>query len=293
MQIMFQHSTKPQPTPPLPLPGRRQHRWKFPLAVLFGLLTLAGGAVAQETVAQETATQPPSHGASDPEGAHDHHGGTHDHHGGAHDHGKEAKDGAEPYTSHDLRHDFSDAERWAAIFDAPERLEWQRPGELVQLMAISDGQTVADLGAGTGFLLPFLAAATPHGKVLALDPEANLVEHMRRRSDEAGLKQVEVRQIPYDDPQLADGSVDRLVIVNTWHHIQDREQYASKILAGLNVGGELFVVDFTLDSPSGPPKEHRLPPQQVIEELKAGGFDAELIEEPLPRQYIVVGRRPN
>ena len=43
--------------------------------------------------------------------------------------------------------------------------------------------------------------------------------------------------------------------------------------------------------PSGPPPEHRLEPRQIMDELEAGGFEAEVVEETLPRQFIVVGRR--
>lgn len=277
--------TSPPPAfRPLSLP-RRRCLWAAVVCCLFTVGISSHGQTPEDaTGGSESSVAQPSdehHSAA-------HHGqGDHPqaHHPG------HAADSSESYSSHRVHHDFSDAERWAAIFDDPERHSWQLPEELVDLMAIVDGQTVADLGAGTGFLLPYLASATPHGKVLALDPEANLVEHMRQRAEEAGLEQVEVRQIPYDDPQLTPASVDRIVIVNTWHHIEQRESYAAKLLAGLGPEGRLFIVDFTMDSPSGPPKEHRLAPEEVMRELEAGGFDSQLIEEPLPRQYIVVGKR--
>jgi hypothetical protein len=50
------------------------------------------------------------------------------------------------------------------------------------------------------------------------------------------------------------------------------------------------VVDYTLESEDGPPKEHRLSPAQIIAELKAGGFDAAVVPEELPRQLIIVAR---
>lgn len=239
--------------------------------------------------AQDAAVQPTAH-----EDGHDHpHGEGKGHHGAHAAHGE--RGGHHPgkgHHGHQLHHDFSDAERWAAIFDDPERVTWQRPEEVVRHMDIADGATVVDLGAGTGFFLPYLAEAAANGKVMGLDPEDNLVEHMRARVEEADLDHVEIRRIPFDDPQLAAGSVDRLLIVNTWHHIEQRGDYASKLLAALREDGKLYIVDFTKDSPSGPPKQHRLEPQEVIDELAAGGFEAEVIDETLPRQYIVVGRRP-
>lgn len=191
-----------------------------------------------------------------------------------------------------MRHDFSDAERWAKMFDDPERDEWQKPAHVVELLAIVPGQTVADLGAGTGYFLPWLDGAVgSEGKVLALDPEAEMVEWMRNRSEQQGLSTVEVREIPFDDPGLGRGEADRILVVDTWHHIGDRTEYVGKLCRALGEGGELWVVDFTKDSPHGPPARHRLTAREVASEIRSGGLEPEVVEERLPHQWIVVGRR--
>lgn len=190
-----------------------------------------------------------------------------------------------------FRHRFEDAERWAEIFDAPERADWQRPDEVVRLMGVEPGMTVADLGAGTGFFLgPLAKAVGPSGRVVGLDVEAEMVAHMTRRAEGEGWTQVEARTVATDDPGLARGSVDRVLIVNTWHHIDDRPAYGAKLAASLRPGGALYVVDYTLDSEQGPPKAHRLPPERVVRELEAAGFAARIVEETLPRQYVVEAR---
>jgi predicted methyltransferase len=86
--------------------------------------------------------------------------------------------------------------------------------------------------------------------------------------------------------------VDRILIVNTWHHIDNRESYSRKLYAALTPGGEILVVDFTHQSSHGPPVSQRLRPEEVMAELQAGGLDVEILKESLPDQYIVVGRRP-
>ena len=83
------------------------------------------------------------------------------------------------------------------------------------------------------------------------------------------------------------------MVLDVWHHISDREAYSAKIASGLQSGGKLLVIDFTMDSPYGPPKAHRLPPEQIVKELEAGGLKASILEdETLPHQYIVVGEKP-
>ena len=160
-------------------------------------------------------------------------------------------------------------------------------------MGIEPGMKVVDLGAGTGYFLSYLSkAAGKKGRVLALDPEPDMVRFMAQRAKREKMANVEPRRIPFDDPKLEPASVDRVLIVNTWHHIGERAAYAGKLERALKPGGRVYVVDFTRDSPSGPPVEERLEPQQVMSELGGGGLQAELMEETLPRQYVVVGRKP-
>ena len=102
----------------------------------------------------------------------------------------------------------------------------------------------------------------------------------------------EVRTVQPDDPGLHGSPVDRILIVNTWHHIGDRESYSRKLHEALTPGGRVLVVDFTHQSSHGPPVSQRLRPEEVMAELQAGGFDVEILKESLPDQYIVVGRRP-
>lgn len=210
-----------------------------------------------------------------------HHHEHHHHHGGHGGHG-------DP-----LVHRFEKAEDWAKEFDGPERDAWQKPSEVVALLQITPGMTVADVGAGTGYFMPHLSRAVgPSGKVLSLDIEPDMVRYMRERAQREKLDNVEPRVVMTDDPQLAKGSVDRVLIVDTWHHIDGRRAYAAKLGEALKPGGMVVVVDFTQEAQHGPPKEHRLPPEKVAEELAAAGLTTEIAKESLPDQYVVLGKKP-
>lgn len=184
--------------------------------------------------------------------------------------------------------DFSDAECFARMFDAPDRDGWQMPDDVVRLMAIATGTTVADLGAGTGYFEARLSAAVgAEGHVLALDVEPSMIAYMQERFTREGLTNVEARQVPYGSAELAAASVDRVLIVDTWHHVENRVGYAEGLRAALRPGGTITIVDFTMESPHGPPVEMRLTPDSVIAELESAGLTAAQIEEPLPHQWIV------
>ena len=192
-----------------------------------------------------------------------------------------------------LVHRFEDPARWARVFDDPSRDAWQRPDDVIRITVIAPGMTVADLGAGTGYFLGRLARAVgPSGRVLALDVEEKLVGYMRDRAVREGLANVEAKVVPFDDPALPVGGVDRVLIVDTWHHIPERTAYTTKLARGLAPGGMVLVVDFTPESEHGPPRHARVPALDVVAELRAGGLEAVVVDEPLPEQYIVVGKRP-
>jgi SAM-dependent methyltransferase len=182
-------------------------------------------------------------------------------------------------------------ERWLPRLEDPDRDGWQRPEYVVELLDMEPGAAVADLGTGTGYFVPYLAAAVgPGGTVYALDVDAELVDYVAERAKNEGLANVDARVIPYDDPGLEPGSVDRVLIVNTWHHIEDREAYAAKLATALTPTGAVYVVDITMDSPQGPPKWHRLAQDVVEAELAAGGLEVVVLDEELEGQYVVVGR---
>lgn len=202
-----------------------------------------------------------------------------------------------PHGRHDatVHHRFDDPEAWSKVFDDPARDAWQKPVELVDWLALEPGQTVADLGTGTGYLVPYLARAVgAGGKVLAVDIEPSLVEHVAARARSASLPQVEaVLGLP-DDPKLPAARVDLVVVVDTWHHIDARLDYLARLRDAVAPGGRVAIVDFKSgEIPVGPPPAHRLAASAVEAEFAKGGWAlAESNDELLPYQYVRVFTPP-
>lgn len=179
------------------------------------------------------------------------------------------------------------------MFDDPSRDAWQRPDEVVKLLALEPGMAVADLGAGTGYFLPHLSRGVgDNGQVLGLDVEPEMVRYMEQRMSREGFRNVTPRLVPTDAPGLDAASMDRVLIVNTYHHISEREAYARKLRAALRPTGRVMIVDFTEDSPHGPPAEMRLSIDTVRRELESAGLTVEVAQEQLPYQYVIVASLP-
>jgi len=267
-------------------------RLTAPLATILRLLApLTGLALCLGLVAgcgcppapQAATTEPPP---ADP-GAHHGAPGPHHGHGGVHGSRHGSGHGPQP-----LGHRFEEADKWSAHFDNPERDGWQRPVELVAAMQLGEGMTVADLGTGTGYFVPHLSGAVAAtGRVLAIDIEPDMVRHVKGRAQLLGLGNVAPRLALVDDPLLDDGTVDRILVVNTWHHIPGRQAYAAKLARALKPGGSVWVVDFTLTTDKGPPRDHRLAPEVVARELSSAGLDPHIDAKLLPEQYVVTGTK--
>lgn len=203
-------------------------------------------------------------------------------HDGEHDHDRGDSD------HHD--HSFDDPQKYAERWNDPARDQWQQPEALIEAMGVEEGMTVADIGAGTGYMIPFLAQAVgPEGTVVAVDIEESMLQFIEEMADDKGLDNVETVLPDEGSSGLDEASVDRIITINTWHHIPNRDDYATHLTERLADGGELWVVDYHEDSPSGPPAEHRLAKEQIEAELEAHGFVTHSAELKLERQHIVVG----
>jgi predicted methyltransferase len=190
---------------------------------------------------------------------------------------------------HRHQHHGGAAEQWAHL-DEPDRDDWQRPGLVVAAAGLTDGHVVADIGAGTGYFEVHLSRAVgARGRVLALDVNPNLVERMKRRFHDAGLNNVEARVLQHDDPGLEPRSLDRVLIIDLWHHLHDRVGYGRKLRAALRPEGRLLVIDRDAAASHAPPVEMRISVATVIGELEAAGFSARVLPQALPRQFMVEG----
>lgn len=200
---------------------------------------------------------------------------------------KPAPDAAHAHPTH---HRFDGAEGWAKVFDDPARDAWQKPAVVVDVLDVRPGMTVADVGAGTGYFEPWLArAAGVTGTVLAVDAEPDMVRYLTKRVEDERLTNVRVSRARTDDPALPAGAVDRILVVDTWHHLEGREAYAKKLATALRPGGRIIVVDFKPDATQGPPRHMRFAAEQVVRELVATGrLTAQVDARSLPEQYLVV-----
>lgn len=176
-------------------------------------------------------------------------------------------------------------------FESAERDAYQQPEKVLAWMGDFTGEKIMDLGAGSGYFSVKLARAG--AQVIAADVDTAFQKHIQARMQADSLENIELRLIPYDDPMLADGEVDKVLVVNTYHHIQDRVAYFQKVKTGLTAEGELLIVDyFVRELPVGPPPEHKVSAEVVQKELAEAGFQSvEKTDNLLEYQYLIRARK--
>ena len=187
------------------------------------------------------------------------------------------------------QHSFSGAEQWAHVFDDPKRDEWQKPHEVIQALALKPDAVIADIGSGTGYFAVRFANMAPKGRVYGVDIEPDMVKYLAGRAKREKRDNVIAIAGAPDDPRLPERA-DLILMVDVFHHIEDRARYFRKLRASLKPGGRIAIIDFRIDSPEGPPKAARIAPDRVIAELKGAGYTLAREHRFLPNQYFLVFR---
>jgi len=185
------------------------------------------------------------------------------------------------------QHGFGDAEKWAHVFDDPKRDAWQKPHQVIEALALGPDARIADLGAGTGYFAARLANMLPKATVYAVDLEPDMVKYLGERAKRERLPNMKPIAAAADDARLP-AKVDLVLLVDVYHHIEDRSRYFRRLAASLKPGGRLAVIDFRLDSPEGPPRAARIAPERVKAELAKAGYALSEEHAFLPHQYFLV-----
>jgi ubiquinone/menaquinone biosynthesis C-methylase UbiE len=160
---------------------------------------------------------------------------------------------------------------------APDRDAKQKPDELVKAMQLQPGMTVADIGTGAGYMLPFLSRAVgPGGHVLAEDIQDDFLAKARAHAGAEKLANVDFIKGTEKDPTLPAASVDVALALDSYHHYDYPREMLAGLRAGLKPGGRLVIVEYyksPTSMPNGRAMEHiRLDKPDVIKEVEANGF---------------------
>jgi ubiquinone/menaquinone biosynthesis C-methylase UbiE len=191
--------------------------------------------------------------------------------------------------------------QYASVMDAggagwlvrPEREAEEHPDAALDAIGIVPGSTVADIGAGAGYMTWRLAARVgPAGKVYANDIQPKMLELLRRNMEERKLPNVVPVLGAADDPRLPRAAIDLAVLVDVYHEFSGPQQMLQHIREALRPDGRLVLVEYRGEDPKVPIRpEHKMTVQQVRAEVEPEGFRLDRVSEALPRQHVIIFRK--
>ena len=177
----------------------------------------------------------------------------------------------------------------AGWLDRDDRIERERPDDVVAALHLTPGMVVADIGAGSGYFSVRLARAVgASGVVIATDVQPEMLALVTKRMATTGLANIEPRLVTPDDAGLAPGSIDLALLVDVYHELADPRGVMAGIRRGLRPRGRLVLVEYRGEDPKVAIKpEHRMTLAQIKRELEPLGFAVVAVHEDLVDQRIV------
>ena len=174
--------------------------------------------------------------------------------------------------------------------DRSERVQEEDPDTALDALKLVVGSTVADVGAGSGYMTVKMAKRVgPTGKVYANDIQPQMLSMLRQRLDKAKIANVELVLGGYDDPKLPANTIDLILMVDVYHEFSQPQQMLRRMHESLRTGGRMVLLEYRKEDPSIPIRpDHKMSVAEAKMEVEAEGFTLASVDERLPRQHILV-----
>ena len=182
----------------------------------------------------------------------------------------------------------------SAYMEDPRRTEWQKADQVIEHLLIKQGDTIADIGAGTGFFSTrFAKKIGKTGLVFASDVDETMVRFIEKRAQKEGLANIRSIHGKTDDPLIPRASADIIFICDTYLFIDNRVNYLTRLKESIKNSGRLAIISFnaSADIPGAPPQKRMIPKSVVIREALAAGYVLEADFYFLPYQDFLLFKK--
>ena len=160
-----------------------------------------------------------------------------------------------------------------SIFDYPDREQKLHISQVMDLLGITPGKAVADIGAGSGwFAVRAARRVTQTGKVYAIDINPEAIRYVQERAKKEGLANILTIMGAADNPRLPADSVDAVLLLKTYHEVAQPVALMRNLRSALRTGARVGIIDR-----NGNGENHGVQKKVVIQEAESAGY--QLVEE--------------
>ena len=173
--------------------------------------------------------------------------------------------------------------------DREERDIEEAPDAALAALDLKPGMTVADIGAGSGYMTVRMARIVgPMGRVYAEDIQPQMIDLLERRLEREKVTNVVPVLGAADDPKLPADSIDLMLLVDVYHEFSEPVKMLAGMRAALKPGGRLVLLEYRKEDPTIPIRlEHKMTVAEAKLEVEASGFTLSKVDGRLPRQHIL------
>jgi len=178
----------------------------------------------------------------------------------------------------------------APWLDREERDIEEAPDLALDALDLLQGQTVADIGAGSGYMTIRMAKRVgAAGRVYGVDIQSQMIDLLRQRLIKEKVTNVVPVLSSVDDPKLPAGAIDLMLLVDVYHEFSEPQKMLRGMRAALKPNGRLVLLEYRKEDPTIPIRlEHKMTTAEAKLEVEAEGFTLSKVDERLPRQHILI-----
>ncbi len=180
-------------------------------------------------------------------------------------------------------------------FYRPERVETEKPEELLDVLGIKKGDVVADIGAGPGFFsLRAAQHVGPTGKVFAVDVQQEMIDGLRRMARKSGLENIVPILGSAEDPELPANSVDDVLIIIAYHEFSHPAEMMHHIYIAMKQDAKMLIVEYKAEDPnSRVSPAHKMGAAEILREVSGFGFRLDKAIDMIPTQHVFIFKKDN